>query len=190
MPKCQARRTDWEKTGARIGSSYMRASIARMCENYTDGTLCTDCSGSMHSKYESKRVHGLISPPIPLNSMIYGSEWYWKQVAVYGSPPQSWVEKARASCGNPPEETQSIPIEVPIEEMKKKEPVPLAQTILAKFAPITRTYQESKIAPRQLPTDTLKITKKVQEDGSEVWETECGLRFTVDTNGEPGELIT
>jgi hypothetical protein len=61
-------------------------------------------------------------------------------------------------------------------------------TLLQSFTPIKQFYVESEKQPKQLATDSMKM-KKVVEDGKEIWLIENGMKFTVDTNGEVGELI-
>jgi hypothetical protein len=61
-------------------------------------------------------------------------------------------------------------------------------TILNSYTTIKQYYVESDKQPKQLATDSMKM-KKVVEDGREIWVVENGMKFTVDTNGELGELI-
>jgi hypothetical protein len=68
-----------------------------VCKAQTDGLLCQDCSlrTPNHIRHQ-RRIHGLLTEPIPHDSHIYGSPWYIQQVERYGEPPDEWVESAKA----------------------------------------------------------------------------------------------
>ena len=83
-----------------------------------------------------------------------------------------------------------------VKRMKKAEEAAAAaykaaqgtKSILTSFPTIKHFYQESEKEVKMLPTDSIRITKQ-HVDGKEVWVTEDGHMFEVDTDGEPGDFM-
>ena len=210
MPKfCLARLTNWEKNGAYIGISQKRASFVKLCNNTPEKGkfLCQEClerpKGGM---YQSRMLHGTLMDEPCEESKIYGSSWYWEQVAKYGPPyDRVWLEAAATAqesaedrCGHLPSWKVQRPDTIDIEDMppKKKnttvqpaEPVKeIKGTLLKRFTPIHTMYQESDTNPEKLVTDSCKLMKTVLE-GSAAFTSTAGHVFSVGTDGEPGELL-
>lgn len=60
------------------------------------GEVCALCSkkGPTRTQWSRQFDHGLISGELSPHSHIFGSEWYNKKVATYGTPSQAVVELA------------------------------------------------------------------------------------------------
>ena len=211
--KCLARLTSWETTNSAIGTSFKRASIVKLCKNIPekDDVLCQECSERpIETKYQTRMFHGLLTDPPCYSSHIYGSLWYWQQVASYGDPnDKEWLSKAQAAQARVEEFCSPLkawkvqrPSAIELIEMmrKKKEQnktiaaasvkarVEHKGTLLEKFAPIKVLYEESDKAPQKLPTDTCRLSKSVIGDIN-VWISEVGHVFDCDTTGSAGELL-
>ena len=98
-PKCLARLTSWERTNSTIGTSKKRASIIKLCKNIPEKgeVICQECSERpIDGKYQTRMIHGLLTDPPCESSHIYGSVWYWQQVAMYGEPDdKEWLVSAQ-----------------------------------------------------------------------------------------------
>jgi uncharacterized protein YlaI len=211
--KCLARLTSWGKYTCTIGESYKHASIVKICRNIPEKgkNLCQECEERpIEGKYQSRICHGLLTDPPCDASHIYGSEWYWQQVAMYGDPEdKDWILKAQKA------QTEAEEFCVPLKawkvqrpsaielkeiQMKKKEQnkaVAAASaktrlekkgTLLEKFAPIRVMYEESSKVPEKMPTDTCRLWKDVI-GGVDVWVSEAGHVFDCDTTGQASELL-
>lgn len=214
---CLARLTNWEKTGENIGTGKQKASIVRLCKNVClDGeALCQECSRRPRDgKYQSKMVHGLLTEPIPKNSHIYGSEWYWQKVAKHGESPAAWLQiameaqaagEARAAASGSAWQVQRPgERDMKVLLMAKKEKDSKAatnrlrvaaataqgvgQTLLKTFAPIKVVYQESAKPIEKVQTDTCKI-KRIMLEGEDVWVAENGFVFGVDSTGVADQFL-
>jgi len=143
------------------------------------------------------------------DSQVYGSSWFWKTVAVNGPADPEWLADAVSaqtaaeglceSLGLDPWRVQRPGARVMAEMRVKKVTVKPSEivdkklikgTLLEKFSPIKVIYQESSKPPVKMPTDTISIWKETDDEGKEVWRTECGLVFDCDSTGQPGELIS
>jgi len=216
---CLARLTSWERTNCAIGTSNKRASIVKICRNIPEKgySICQDCSGRpIGGKYQTRMLHGRLTEEPCEASHIYGSSWYWQQVATYGeTDDKEWLVKAQKAQAEAEKFCESTdakgslkawkvqrPSALELEEMsrkKKEENKAVAAasakaradkkgTLLEKFAPIKVTYEESSKTPEKLATDTCSLWKDVI-GGINVWISEAGHVFDCDTTGEAGELL-
>lgn len=220
-PKCLARLTSWETTKCKIGNSNTTASMLKLCKNKPEEgeVICNECmQRPTEGKYQTRMFHGLLTDPIPYESHIYGSPWYWERVAKYGDPEdEEWLEEAQRrqeeiervveTAWKVQRPSEDI-LEEMVEEVKTKQkkqalnrmrgikktdsteqkPIPKAGTILKTFIPIKNKYEESSKPPKKLETDTLEI-KKIQINGQWVWITETNLIFDVESNGDIGQHL-
>lgn len=214
--KCLARLTNWERTNSPIGVSNKRASIVRLCKNTpVEGFLCEECKGRpVGGKYQTRMMHGLLDEGPPEDSHVYGSKWYWQQVAKYGDPlDKSWLaaasaaqEEAEKLCEEYGMEAWLVqrPGDDKIEEMKRTKQRPsgagaaavaahskpataaVMGSIKQAFPPIKVLYEEDNTPPLKVMSDTLQICKK-EIKGKMYWVTESGRKFECDEKGEIGE---
>lgn len=211
--RCLARLTSWERTNCAIGDSNRRASIVRLCKNIPekDKVLCQEClERPVESKYQTRMMHGLLSEPPSEGSHVYGSSWYWQQVAMYGETVQAeWISRALKAqkdaeefCGLGGWKVQrpSAKEFLEMQKRKKKDNKEAAAnrvavveakkgTLLQSFPVIRVMYQESEKVPEKLPTDSCAIWKDVKE-GDDVWVSEAGHVFACNTVGGIGELLS
>jgi hypothetical protein len=216
---CFARLTRWEKTNEVIGTANARASIPYMCSKPTkDGFLCKDCSvRPVEGKYQSRMIHGFVTDPCTPSSHVYGSDWYWEKVAIYGDPPSSWIEAAQQAQTRIEEKVQmlgAIPWKVQrpctkmLEEMvverkqknsmvakKRQETVLHPQNISHSnqtkllFPEILTWYEESEEPPIVAKAFSSTL-QKVLWKGKEVFRSESGRLYSINAMGKPGNLIT
>jgi hypothetical protein len=129
-------------------------------------------------------------------------------VSKKGDPSKEWLktaqeaqEAAEVFCGTGAYKVQRISDkELEMARTKAKETketkeakeskkvVPVTRTLNSIFTPVKILYEESAEAPRKLPTDSYKIWKEIQ-NGEEVWVSENGLIFKVDSSGDIGEFV-
>ena len=213
---CFARLTEWEKSKVELGPWYV--SMPRLCRNPArkDESLCEQCSlrvskGDLNT--QTRMIHGLLTEPPPPSSYVYGSTKFWEMVVKGGCGPcEEWLEAAErvqaeaeefcSAAGRLPWKVQR-PADI-LEEMVKSSgaktkvvaaaapaqtaPPTKRGTLLEKFAPIRKIYEESDKPPEKLETDTCAIKKEVYGD-IEVWVSAEGHMFDCDTTGEPGEFL-
>lgn len=157
-------------------------------------------------------LHGTLTEPAPASCLIYGTPGY---LAVLGSaktseqPSERWIKKAqqaeqeaegRCKAAGKVFWKASVPISKAAEEEGEEDGMPprkkgskaeeLPQqknTILKSFPKITKHYQESADPPKKLPTDSQEIWKEECE-GQMYWFSESGWIFSVEDDGEPGEI--
>ena len=95
-----------------FGDDYHTFYMEVFCENMADsGELCKLCVKKSDTRVQHSRRfdHGLVSGEISPQSHIFGSEWYIKKTATYGTPSQAVVElameaqrRSRNRIRNPP----------------------------------------------------------------------------------------
>lgn len=102
-------------------------------------------------------------------------------------PVEEETEKKKVQRGRK-KKVVEVEKEMPVKKIPDKGDKVQKTTILNSYTTIKQFYVESDKQPKQLATDSMKM-KKVVEDGREIWLVENGMKFTVDTNGELGELI-
>ena len=213
MPRCHARLTRWADR-VKIGSSC--ALKAYVCKAQADGLLCHDCSQRTptHIRHQ-RRIHGLLTEPIPHDSHIYGSPWYIQQVERYGQPPDEWVESAKAQQevaeqwvedawkirGPLPEALpEAVPSAVPTTQVKPEESTvnmkkpkgrpknpPSFEPHIFQEKP-TILFMESDKPMMKVPTDVWIIEKGIYK-GIPVWILPNGKRFDMDEHGELRNLL-
>lgn len=184
-----------------------------VCKGQTDGLLCQDCSQRTptHIRHQ-RRIHGLLTEPIPDDSHIYGSPWYIQQVQRYGEPPDDWVASAKAQQeiaeqwvedawkirGPMP---QAMPTAVPTTQVKpeestvnmkkpkgRKNPPSFEPHIFQEKPKPTILFMESDKPIMKVPTDVWIIEKGIYK-GIPVWILPNGKRFDMDEHGEPRNLL-
>ncbi len=107
MATCQARIT-YPHLKQHFGDGYHVFYLETFCGNpIPSGTHCKLCQTKSDTRVQFSRRfdHGLVSGELPPHSHIFGSEWYEKKTATYGTPSQAVVELAmeaqrRARSGN------------------------------------------------------------------------------------------
>jgi hypothetical protein len=187
--RCHARLTQWESR-SKIGSSKFCALKVFVCNLVpTKGLLCEVCSQrSRDTPRHSPRLHGLLTEPIPEDSHIYGSAWYWKQVAKFGDPPAEWVESAKEQQRLADLWIEAKPkLRVDTMPPKKKQEPKASPQIFPREAFLL--YKESDKPAMKLLTDSYTIKKEVY-NGVPVWVLPNGVRFDMNEKGEPMNILS
>jgi hypothetical protein len=162
-------------------------------------------------------IHGVLTDAPCEGSHIYGSSWYWQQVAMYGETDDTdWIAGALKAQKEAEEFCEPMGSKEPwkvqrpdqkelveMQKRKKKENKEVAAarvaaveekdkakkgTLLQSFPLIRVMYQESEKIPEKFATDSCPIWKDVKE-GVDVWVSESGYIFACDSTGGVGELI-
>lgn len=207
--RCLARLTNWDKTAERL-APCMTACRVIVCKNIPkgDSPLCENClTRPVDGKYQTRILHGLLTEPIPAASRLYGSPWYWIQVAKHGETNKEWLAAAQASQAAAEEfcalsaapwkvqrpgakevEMAKVKVAKASKLAAKPKVAATAGTLLKVFPMVTKIYEESDKDPVVLESDTCLI-KKDKFGDMEVWIAEDGLVFDCDTTGDIGEPI-
>jgi hypothetical protein len=72
-----------------IGNTSLTVSMIQICDKNVvkRGDICELCSKIPINLPASQRIfHGKLTEPIPDDSRIYGSAWYWKAISIHGLP--------------------------------------------------------------------------------------------------------
>lgn len=84
---CISRITD-DTYSQKFGNNRNKFYIEFRCNTPTTTDICIKCSQKSNTNVQHSRKfnHGKITEPIPDNSHIYGSKWYYDSVKKYGTP--------------------------------------------------------------------------------------------------------
>ena len=80
-----------------FGDGYHTFYMETFCGNTaTSETLCMFCAKKSDTRiqYSRRFDHGIVTGEVSPHSHIFGSEWYLKKTATYGTPSQAVVELA------------------------------------------------------------------------------------------------
>ena len=153
--RCLARLTSWDKTNCAIGTSNKRASIVKVCKNVPEKgqSLCQECAERpTESKYQTRMIHGVLTDAPCEGSHIYGSSWYWQQVAMYGETDDTdWIagalkaqKEAEEFCGSTDPEAWKVqrPDQKELVEMQKRKKKENKEVAAARVAAVKEKDSE------------------------------------------------
>ena len=84
---CTSRITN-DTYSQKFGNNHHKFYVELRCNIPSKSDVCVRCSQKSDTKVQHSRKfnHGKITEPIPDNSHIYGSKWYYDTVKKYGAP--------------------------------------------------------------------------------------------------------
>jgi len=195
---CLARLTSWERTNCAIGASNKRASIVKICRNIPEKgySICQNCSERPNDgKYQTRMLHGRLTEEPCEASHIYGSSWYWQQVAMYGeTEDKDWIaealkaqKEAEEFCGSidPAGVTKAWKVQRPgqkeLVEMQKRKKKENKEVAAARVAAVKEkdsekdkakkgTLLESFPLIRVMFQESEKTPQKLPTDSCPIWK--------------------
>lgn len=212
MFPCMARLRNSEKNTF-IGNSMLLVYAIKNCSNKceVDGGICKICSAlPLDSTPSMKLIHGNLKEPLPVNSRIYGSAWYWKHVKIHGEPAdKKWIALAQDAqrfvedklnghklkapvAPAPPPSAAPAPLAPPTPPVvtrgrKKVKIESVAAPVMSYITPLAPLYLETDDPIEKLPTDSYRIS--IQEvNGEQRYVCENGMIFSIEKD-EPGAFL-
>lgn len=172
-----------------FGDGYHTFYMEVFCENVAEsGELCKLCVKKSDTRVQHSRRfdHGLVSGEISPHSHIFGSDWYHKKTATYGTPSQAVVElamevqrRSRNRIRNPPSTPQVAPKQKLIVRRKASTPTSATSsdssvmdqlhTSVIKRTPSQESMAESMDDPIEVQTVVRIKLKACTVEDMDVW---------------------
>lgn len=192
-----------------FGDGYHTFYMETFCGNNVEsGELCKFCVKKSDTRVQHSRRfdHGLVSGELSPHSHIFGSEWYEKRTATYGTPSQAVVElameaqrRSRNRIAAPPSTAHSAPKKLAI---RRKPSTPTSATSsdssvmdqlhasVIKRTPSQESMAESMDDPIEVQTVVRIKLKATVVNNMDVWlDDESGNVYRRITGKQRGELL-
>ena len=128
---CISRVTD-DTYSQKFGNNHNKFYVEFRCNLPATSDICTKCMDKSGKVQTSRKFnHGTIHEPIPDNSHIYGSTWYYNAVKKYGEPSndsitlaEQYQQNARKETNEPEEKVKRVRPKAPKEYITKEVSMP------------------------------------------------------------------
>jgi hypothetical protein len=167
------------------------------------GTVCKLCAIKSTTRVQVSRRfdHGLVTGELSPHSHIFGSEWYCKKVATYGTPSQAVVERAMEAQRRARNGIRSVAAK-PKLVVRRKASTPSSstsssssvidqlQTSIIKRTPSQESMAESMDDPIEVQSIVRMKLKATIVEGVHVWLDETTGNVYTRVSGQPrGPLL-